>query len=608
MWRGSTDITARGPATAPVAFDESRPTRKGSRWIGTIVSLNLLVAVVAVTTAVVRRDHPVRLEVDGKAIRNAGTVLDQATAAFGAVVTADGAALPPSARCYFAPPEKATSSSRTDPRVACGPVLLGVSDMDRPWVVGRVAYSASSETEVIGRFDAFRTVEALDAGRLRRPDGRRAPRSPKLVPSTEGLRGDDGKRLLGEADVLSGTDAAFLRAAGDARASVSEGSRCYFGYIANREGQRISDGKLWCGPVLLLGSDPARPWVAYPLRTETGGLFATAALAPVTVSRVSSTTALAAGIELFRPDGKQPPGADQTLAAPDAPARPPGFTEVLTSTPPGVHFTQPTDGRLITPGRTLTLNGLARTAKIGAGREAVVAAPGEDLVIARFVRSRPADAPAGGEGTAVILIDAARLPFSRWPALPEQGVLVVSVPQTARTVDLEVLFDGRAQTISMLTGTWGPGTPAALYRSTTTVGIGQAIDVSVTVAEGQVVRARGTATEARMDGWREDDRWAPSGKAYVSLAVSGWVVDRPCCAVSRIEVTPAWRVVLPDGTTADAIARPSSSSASQTPVFAVPDAFTEGRVELTLTVRYERAGRPGEVRSDPSPIVIRIPT
>ena len=81
--------------------------------------------------------------------------------------------------------------------------------------------------------------------------------------------------------------------------------------------------------------------------------------------------------------------------------------------------------------------------------------------------------------------------------------LVLSVPQGARTVDLEVLFEGRAQTISLLTGSHAQGAPAALYRRSPSVGVGQSIDVTIPLAARQAARTRGTASEARIEAWRK---------------------------------------------------------------------------------------------------------
>ncbi|MGH9151090.1 MAG: hypothetical protein ACRD03_01515, partial [Acidimicrobiales bacterium] len=68
--------------------------RPGSRWRNTAVTAAVLVAVGAAVVVVARRDEPVALEVEGKPIRNAGAILAQAEAAFGAVVEADGAEAP----------------------------------------------------------------------------------------------------------------------------------------------------------------------------------------------------------------------------------------------------------------------------------------------------------------------------------------------------------------------------------------------------------------------------------------------------------------------------------------------------------------------------------
>ncbi|MBW3558111.1 MAG: hypothetical protein KY454_14340, partial [Actinobacteria bacterium] len=262
------------------------------------------------------------------------------------------------------------------------------------------------------------------------------------------------------------------------------------------------------------------------------------------------------------------------------------------------------DARLVTPARTTTFDGLARTPKIGSGREALVAAPGEDLVVARFSRRRPEGAPPKSE-SAVVVAGATRLPVPGWSS-SDAGTLVVSVPRAEQSVALEVLFDGRAQTISLLTGTRGAGSPAAFYRSATRVGIGQPLDVAVTLPEDQVVRATGSITDARVDGWRRDDGWAPPGQAFLVVGIEDWSVTRPCCKVSKVDPAAEWRLVLPDETVIDRVP-PGSSSSTKAVLFVVPEAFAEGRLELSLRVRYEHRGNPGEARSQPVAFALRIP-
>ncbi|MBW3650945.1 MAG: hypothetical protein KY458_10295 [Actinobacteria bacterium] len=594
---------AGGAAAGPVAATGTDPPPAlRSRWRNTAVAAALLAAIGTVVVFLVIRDRPVELKVDGKPIRNASTVLAQAEAAFRSVVESDGARPPKAARCYFAP-APADQASQPRPRAACGPVLLGVSGTDRPWVVGRVSYSSGIGGEMIGRFDEFDAVEDLDEGTLRRPDDKRPAKGTGLKPSAAGIRDEEGRRLLRAVEVLAVADRAFAAAARDAGASTGAQTRCHFGHTPTGAGQRVSDAKLWCGPVLLIDSDPDEPWSSYALPISAGDLFGTAEIGDVAITAVTATTSLAPGVELYRPDGAAAP-KEVTLAVPDAAPRQPGFLAVLDTTPPSVTFSTPPDARLVTPARTTTFDGLARTPKIGSGREALVAAPGEDLVVARFSRRRPEGAPPKSE-SAVVVAGATRLPVPGWSS-SDAGTLVVSVPRAEQSVALEVLFDGRAQTISLLTGTRGAGSPAAFYRSATRVGIGQPLDVAVTLPEDQVVRATGSITDARVDGWRRDDGWAPPGQAFLVVGIEDWSVTRPCCKVSKVDPAAEWRLVLPDETVIDRVP-PGSSSSTKAVLFVVPEAFAEGRLELSLRVRYEHRGNPGEARSQPVAFALRIP-
>lgn len=71
------------------------------------------------------RDSPVELTVKGLPIGNAQQVLDSADPVFRAIAAADAATLPDDAGCWFAP---AADGGATDaPRLACGPVALGIA-------------------------------------------------------------------------------------------------------------------------------------------------------------------------------------------------------------------------------------------------------------------------------------------------------------------------------------------------------------------------------------------------------------------------------------------------------------------------------------------------
>lgn len=587
-----------GPPASP---SPSAPARRGSRR-NLIVTAVALSAVGAAVVFLTMRATPVALEVDGKPIRNAATVIAQAEAVFRAVVEADGARPSEGARYYFAPAAEEGRPPGSSPRAACGPVLLGISGTDRPWVVGSVSYSATGAEEVIGRFDRFTAAEDLDERELRRPDGRRPAGTSGLEVSTEGIRDEEGRRLVGVDRFLAAADRGFAAAARTAGASVETGSRCYLGHVTTAEGQRISDRTLWCGPVLLLDSGPDEAWATYDIRVTAGDVFGTAQLDEAGITTVTGTKALGAGVSLFRPDGEKAPGSI-TLAPPDAAPQAPGFVEVLGEEPDGVTFTRPADGRIVTPGRFTTIDGLARVPRMGAGRDAVVAAAGEDLVVARFQSRRPEGAPTRPE-TAVVVSGTARTPVPRWGSV-DRGTLVVSVPGQEHSVALEVLFDGRAQTISLLTGTRGADSPAALYRSANRVGIGRPAEVEATLPEAQVVRSGGTVTEAVLAAWRSDRGWAPAGRAFLEVEVDGWSVDRPCCKVTKVEATPVWRLVLPDSSVVDPL--PPAAGSPGAPLFLVPEGLTDGRVELALRVRYEHGGAPGEVVAGPAVFELRLP-
>lgn len=547
------------------------------------------------------RATPVALEVGGRPIRNAATVIAQAEAVFRAVVEADGARPPEGARCYFAPPGDGDGPASPSPRVACGPVLLGVSGTDRPWVVGSVSYSSRGGGEVVGRFDRFTAAEDLDERALRRPDGRRPAGTSGLKVATAGIRDEEGRRLLGVERFVAAADRAFAAAARTAGASVHPEARCHLGHVTTAEGQRISDRTLWCGPVLLLDSGPDEAWAAFDVPVTPGDVFGTARPDDPRIADLTATRALGAGVSLFRPDGEEPP-ASVDLSPPDAAAQEPGFLEVLDEQPDGVTFTRPADGRIVTPGRTTTIDGLARVPKIGAGRDAVVAAAGEDLVVARFASRRPEGA--NRSETAVVVSGAARIPVPGWGAATS-GTLVVSVPRHEQSVVLEVLFDGRAQTISLLTGARGADSPAALYRPANRVGIGRPAVVEATLPEAQVVRSGGTVTEAVLAAWRADRGWAPAGQAFLEAKVDGWSVDRPCCKVTKVDATPVWRVVLPDSSVVAQL--PPAAGSSAGPLFLVPETLTDGRIELALRVRYEHGGAPGEVVAGPAVFELRLP-
>ena len=313
----------RWTANRPRAIGRASPGSKPSDpehlgWSrrSTAVTLAVLLVIGTVAFWYINRDNLVALEVDGRAIANAETVLDRSEAAFAALVKADGATPADRAGCWFAPaPDK--SIGARGPQVACGPVLLGVSGTSKPWVLGTVDYSTGSGGGATGAFDSFKAVGDPDTGAFARPDGRGVPSTSDLKPATEGVRAEDGRLLVGAQAMIDEADDAFAVAAEKAGASVAKDSACFFGGTKNKAGQFLTDGELWCGPVLLLDSDPPDVWSRWTFSVGSGDTFAFAEPSTPSIVSLTRTLSLDPGVDLVRPDGRRTPdGAG--LAPPDA--------------------------------------------------------------------------------------------------------------------------------------------------------------------------------------------------------------------------------------------------------------------------------------------------
>lgn len=168
--------------------------------------------------------------------------------------------------------------------------------------------------------------------------------------------------------------------------------------------------------------------------------------------------------------------------------------------------------------------------------------------------------------------------------------LLVSVPAGADAVDLEVLFDDRAQTISLLTGERAPGAPAALYRESGSVGVGSPLQVAVPLPEGDPATVSLVVTEAVVAAWLPDQGWAPDGQAYVRLALEQVEVEEPCCDVAGLEVLPVLTLT-PSGGTAvptlegtDPGTDPGTDAAA---VFVVAQDVTAATLTLTAAATFE---------------------
>jgi hypothetical protein len=585
---------------APASAVPPRPPRA---WTGALLTLLVIAAIGAGTFLFITRDVPTKIEVDGRPITNANTILERAETAFDELAKADGATPAAGAGCWFAPPVDKASAWQ-GPRLACGPVLLGVSGTTKPWVIGRALYSTSlNGDDATGTFEAFESVADPDADDFVRPDGREPPDSSGLRPATGGIRTADGRRLSGDQAVIDTLDQAFAGAAKDAGASVAEGSACFFGGKRNPSDQFLTDGTVWCGPVLLPNSAPDALWARSSFTAGAGDSFALAEATSPSSFSLSSTSPLAPGTDLIRPDGK--PVADSAgLRPPGAGPLEGGSVVVLPEAPADVPLEAPDDGRLNIPSRSLTLTGLARVDQLGAGAEALVPAEGENLVVAVFETAPVEDGPSD-TGTAQLVIDGQASPFDGWSGLGATGAMVAAVPEDAQDVVLEVGFDGVTQQISLLTGERAEGFPPVLYREQTVVDVGANLAANAAMPVGDPASATGVVSEVRLVAWLDGKGWAAEGKAFLVVIISDWAAQPPCCEVTGAEIIPLFTFTPAGQARLDTAVELETTQPE--PTFEVPADVTTGSLDLRLLVQFQRDGGPGSAGGEPVRVPIDVP-
>jgi len=590
------------PRPGPYAPHLPPPPRTGGRWKGAVLTLLLIAAIAVGTFLYITRDVPTEIEVGGRPITNAGSILERAESAFADLASADGATPAAGSGCWFAPPVDKASAWQ-GPRLACGPVLLGVSGTTKPWVIGRALYSTNlNGREATGTFDAFESVAAPDTDDFVRPDGRAVPDSSRLAPARGGIRTADGRRLVDDQAVIDTVDGAFMTAVAESGAAGSEGSLCFFGGATNEADQFLTDGSLWCGPVLLGDSAPGALWAQSSFTAGTGDSFAVADATPPPSFELGATSPLPPGVSLVRPDGRQP--VDGTGLRPPVAGPVARTIEVLPEAPAGVQLQAPADGRLHLPSRTLLLTGLGRIDQAGAEAEEVAVAGGETVVVATFESAAVEGGPADG-GTAQLVVDGEASPFDGWSALPATGALTVSVPADAQDVTLEVVFDGLSQKISLLTGERAGGFPAVLYRDGTTAAIGAEFVAEAAMPAGDGATASGVVGGVRLVAWLDGRGWAAPGRAFLAVDITDWQAEPPCCEVTGAALIPVFTMAPAGQPRVDTVV--AVDAARPTPVFDVPADFTAGELELRLLVTFQRDGSPGSAGGDPVPMAVDLP-
>lgn len=521
------------PPPPPTSSLDPPEVRRTNLWI----TLGILAIAVVAGAWWLLRPPGVDLAVDGTPIGNAAEILAAAEAQFGAIVEADDSTTTDETSCWFAP----EGEDRPGPQVVCGPVLLGISPADQPWLVGQVSWGFPSDGRVAGEFSRFDGTTTAMPAALRRPDGRRLGEVPALEPPSTGLRAPNGARIIDADEALRTAEEAVRTTALDTGAAVGDDLRCWFA-IEEQGPRRLIDGDLWCTPVLTVQSVVEEPWVQARVSSTPGEVLSTASLRPSVGSSIG-TTALPVDVILWHPDGTAPPPSSD-LELPDAaPVEP--DTAAVVAVPLGeVATSPPRDGVLRTPSLSWTITGVGVTDRIGRGPEAIIAPVGHELVVAGS-NFGPLD-PVGflRPGTATLVVGGVRIAFDDWARLDEDATgVVVVVPQGAGEVLVEVLADDIAQQISLRTGDKLPGFPTGIYREQAAVGVGASLRAELDLPAGEPAAVRSVVTELLLAGHDATLGW-PRDEVFVRVEYADQDITRPCCDLDdlAIEVAPVLRI------------------------------------------------------------------
>lgn len=581
---------ASRPTASPVPpAPRARP--HGRNW-NVVATVGLAVAL-AVAAWWALRPEPVSLSVDGTPIANGDVVLADAERTLQVIVDADGSSVSDGTACFFAPDPAGGSG----PRVACGPVLLGISPPDQPWLVGTVDWGFPDET-VSGEFVGFDGTTTGDPGGLRRPDGR-APIEADLAVPTSGLRTVEGARITNAGDTLGATEELLGAAVAEAGAATDEDTACWFEVLVDGRDRMTTDGTVWCGPVLTLESDPTEPWVTATASESAGEVLSTAVLSPPS-SIALDTMARGAGATLWRPDGVEPPDAVD-LELPDAPPADPGYAAVLDQPLADLRATTPDDGLVRTPDMTWTITGLARTDRLGAGPEAIVAPEDHELVVARSAFTVDEDR-SFDPGVATLVVDGRRRPLEVFSEVDTGSTaLVVVVPEGADEVVVEVLSHEVSQAISLRTGDKQPGFPAGMYRSSEPVGVGRALTATVDLPDGEPGRAAATISSVELRGFDDDLGWPAHGEVFAVVTFAALDAETPCCELDDLEVTAVPTLAV-EGRQREVLAE-----GSDTVTWAVPADATHVDLALRAEAAWTDGSGSNRASGSAGPVTVELP-
>lgn len=368
--------------------------------------------------------------------------------------------------------------------------------------------------------------------------------------------------------------------------AMNDQSRCWFSRPVDREGDDVDFVR--CGPVVFVDGDPGQPWLRYALRAEQrdDGTH----LVPVVEPEESQTPQrLGDGEELVRFDDADVPSGSAGLTAPPPPPAEPDLVEFV-----GADAVEPADtpeprnlrgwdsGVLVSP--------YGEVERFGRGDDARRPADGHVFVAAQ-VRATSGDGSGytrdtnvTESGPAVISVKIGTRDVPLTELTGADQIVVLSVPQDEKAVDLVITDRDLTQSISLLTGTPAPTNPAVLARESPMQELGPGGGpVRVRQSKPGFITEEHTCTltvySARLTWFGGPDaRTVPAdpAKAYLRLvATCDWDSGEP---QSGLEAE-LQQLVLPDGTTIAAVDL-NPDPERLWPAFEVPADLTTATVKV----------------------------
>jgi hypothetical protein len=392
------------------------------------------------------------------------------------------------------------------------------------------------------------------------------------------FRGDPltlgGRYVTAPEAVLADADDVFAGYVEERQGVTADDSRCWF-ELAEDGGHEVRD-TLACGPVLFVDGDAERAWLRFPVSASAQG--GDVRLSVAALPSDATPSARPDADLLWRPDGGSPPAGTAGIEVPPPSRAAAGWT--TTGPFPDLTFQAPeVTARLSGPAAAVTVTGLARTDRVGAGEEARRPAEGEEFLAVRYAIGPGEGLSSAPPALSYQVGGAEPVPVAPELVTPGSTVeVLLSVPAGAEAVDLVVQDAGLRQRLSLLTGAPGEENVRVLARTNRRVELGVTQQLTGTLSSSGRITASAPFSIALdraalqwfagADGKRHP---ADPGDALLLLDVSMGIPDQEPGAVPVEYLS----LTLPDGSVLRA-GDLDEDPGLVLPAFLVPADFTDG--------------------------------